>query len=64
MNPSDELQSFRIAAEKAFEESWKIVNLRDGWKSAKASLQQQQFTPRKVEIIEPKSVGGVTRALD
>ncbi len=41
MNPSDE-RTFRIAAEKAFEESWKIINLRDGWKSAKASIQQQQ----------------------
>jgi len=31
---SDDL-TYKALADKAFEESWKLINIRDGWKSAK-----------------------------
>jgi hypothetical protein len=36
MNSTDE-KSYRAAAERAFNESWKLINLRDGWRSAKVT---------------------------
>jgi len=30
-------KNYSEAAEQAFQESWKLVNIRDGWKSAKVS---------------------------
>ena len=52
-------RSYHEAADRAFQESWKLVNLRDGWRSAKVSQCHcklvNYYNPRHIVFFQIKS---------